>query len=269
MNDSMRKFLGAMRARLYGTLRQKEKYQLLGWRPHFAYGLLKAADVAQYFGHQRVTVCEFGVATGAGLLSMCRLAQRIGPAVGVQFDVFGFDSGTGLPRVTGHKDHAEMWQEGDYPMVNQEQLRQQLDGQAQLVLGDIATTVDPWLAARTPASPIGFIAVDVDIYSSTVQVLRSLLGPASLYLPAVSVYLDDTEHFFANDWCGELAAVHEFNATHALRKIGADRTPRHADKTWFRKMHVAHILDHPARNVPGTGPRKTKVGGNLPAGVLD
>jgi hypothetical protein len=91
---------------MIGTMRQKEKYELLH-RKHFAYGLLKAADVARYFGHQRVTVCEFGVAHGAGLLNICLLVEHIGPEVGVKFDVFGFDTGTGLTSVIGHKDHAE------------------------------------------------------------------------------------------------------------------------------------------------------------------
>jgi hypothetical protein len=268
MNSSLRRLLGGLRARAFGTMRQKEKYELLQ-RPHFAYGLLKAADVARYFGHERVTVCEFGVAHGAGLLNMCHLAERIGPELGIRFDVFGFDTGTGITAVSGYKDHAELWMEGDYPMVNQAQLRQEIAGRAELVLGDIATTVGPWLATCKPASPIGFIAVDVDIYSSSVHVLRSLLGPSALYLPAVSVYLDDTEHYFANEWCGELAAVHEFNAANPLRKIGLDRTPRHAERAWFRKMHVAHVLDHPARNEPGRHGRKVQVGGNLPAGVLD
>jgi hypothetical protein len=34
-------------------------------------------------------------------------------------------------------------------------------------------------------------------------------------------------------------------------------------------MHAAHVLDHPARNEPGLHGRKVRVGGNLPAGVLD
>jgi hypothetical protein len=249
-------------------MRQKEKYGLLH-REHFAYGLLKAADVARYFGHERVTVCEFGVAHGAGLLNMCHLAERIGPEVGIHFDVFGFDTGSGIPSVSGYKDHAELWMPGDYPMADPDDLRRKLEGRAELLLGDVAQTVPAWLAARRAESPVGFIAVDVDVYSSSVHVLESLLGPASLYLPAVSIYLDDTEHFFANDWCGELAAVHEFNAAHELRKIGPDRTPRHATRAWFRKMHAAHVLDHPARNQPGLHGQKTRVGGNLPPGVLD
>jgi hypothetical protein len=43
-------------------------------------------------------------------------------------------------------------------------------------------------------------------------------------LPAVSMYFDDVSVFFANQWCGELAAIEEFNKEHEFRKRGADRS---------------------------------------------
>ena len=53
-----------------GTFRQQEELGLLP-RPNYAYGMLRAADLVRYLGLKRVTICEFGVATGNGLIAMC------------------------------------------------------------------------------------------------------------------------------------------------------------------------------------------------------
>jgi hypothetical protein len=45
-------------------------------RPHYAYSILRAADQALEYGISKLTIIEFGVASGAGLLNMCRLAER-------------------------------------------------------------------------------------------------------------------------------------------------------------------------------------------------
>ena len=68
----------------------------------------------------------------------------------------------------------------------------------------------------------------------------------------MSVYLDDCVGFFANDWCGELAAVHEFNAAHELRKIGRDLSvgQRRTRDPWNEQMFVLHVLDHALRSRP-------------------
>jgi hypothetical protein len=73
-------------------------------------------------------------------------------------------------------------------------------------------------------------------------------------LPAVSMYFDDVSVFFANQWCGELAAIEEFNKEHEFRKIGEDRSlpgvrPIKAE-SWYQAMYVCHVLDHPARQKP-------------------
>jgi hypothetical protein len=49
----------------HGDFRARERYGLIA-RPNYLYGMLRAADVAKYFGKHRVTAVEFGVASGAG-----------------------------------------------------------------------------------------------------------------------------------------------------------------------------------------------------------
>src|SRR5262245_28178983 len=104
-----------------GTPRQKERLGLL-FRPNYAYGLFRAADMAQLVGKSRVTVCEFGVATGNGLINLIELAEPISKETGIGFRIVGFDSGEGLLELEGYKDHPELWSPGDFAMVNRDQL---------------------------------------------------------------------------------------------------------------------------------------------------
>jgi hypothetical protein len=251
----------------YGTFRDQERLGLLD-RPSYAYGLLRAADIARYFGHEATTVCEFGVAFGAGLFNMIDLAEKVTAETGIRFRIVGFDTGKGLPAPSSYKDHPEVWSGGDYEM-SPEKVLETIDGRAELLLGDIKETVGPFLESLDPAAPLGFISVDVDIYTSAKNSLTCLLGRPDLYLPAVSVYFDDVGHFFANRWCGEFAAIEEFNAENSLRKLDHDWSRRHLDASWWHGMYVCHLLDHPARNAPDpTRPQKMQVGENLPPGVL-
>jgi hypothetical protein len=255
--------------RRHTTFREQEELGVLK-RPAYAYGLLRAADIARYFGYEQTTVCEFGVASGDGLLAMITLAGRVSAETGVRFRIVGFDTGTGLPAPVGYKDHPEIWSAGDYPMLPGAKLAERIRGRAELVLGDIRETVQPFLASLDTAMPLGFIVVDVDIYTSAKHSLMCLLGRPQQYHPAVSIYFDDVGHFFANRWCGELAAIDEFNAANDHRKIDRDRSRRHLQNGWFDGMYVCHMLDHPSRNAADLHrPVKIKAGGNLPPGVLD
>jgi hypothetical protein len=233
-----------------GSFRERERFGLIN-RPNYAYGMLRAADCARYFGKTSVTVIEFGIASGAGMLTMVDLAELIQAESGIKFRIFGFDTGHGLPEVQGYKDHPEIWSPGDFAMEDRDELLKKINGRAEVIWGDIADTVGPFTNSIDAAAPIGFISVDVDIYSATKSALRCLTGHPEKYTPAVSMYFDDVGFFFANDWAGELAAISEFNDEQRMRKIGQDRSlpgrrPISAD-TWYPAMYVGHMLDHPAR----------------------
>ena len=234
----------------HGTFRQKEAYGLIH-RPNYAYGMLRAADMARFAGKKKATVCEFGVATGNGLMNMVELAAMIKTETGIELRVVGLDSGQGLPIVEGHADHPELWSPGDFAMTNRDDLKRRVGDRAELIFGDIADTVDGFVASLEESAPLAFISVDVDIYTGSKSALRSLTGRPELYAPAISVYLDDTQFFFANRWCGELLAIEEYNQQNALRKIDEDRSlPGHRPDSityWYRSMYVCHILDHELR----------------------
>ena len=252
--DSLRSSIGSVRQQAkvqrQGTFREREAHGLVE-RPHYAYGVLRAADLARFAGQKRVTVCEFGVATGNGLMNMIAMAEHVQQETGVEVRVVGLDSGEGLPVVDGYRDHPELWSPGDFTMSNQDELRKRIQNKAELIFGDIAKTVDAFAATLDESCPLGFIAVDVDIYSGAKSALRSLLGRPELYTPGISMYCDDVQFFFANRWCGELRAIDEFNEEHAMRKIDKDRSlpGRRPDRLspWYQAMFVCHVLDHPLR----------------------
>jgi hypothetical protein len=91
-------------AERYGDFRTRERFGLIT-RANYAYGMLRAADMARCFGKKRVTVIEFGVASGAGLLNMVNLAPIIETETGIELRIVGFYTGAGLPPVQGYKDH--------------------------------------------------------------------------------------------------------------------------------------------------------------------
>jgi hypothetical protein len=234
-----------------GGLRARIAFDLV-LRQQNAYGILACADLARELGIAEVTLIEFGVARGAGILNMCDVAAKVTRATGVRFRVFGFDTGRGMPPPTSYRDHPELYQEGDFPM-DQGALRKQLPDNAELVIGDLADTVGPFRDRVSPAAPIGFVSIDVDYYSSTVSALRVLEGAPEQYLPRAVVYLDDVEYPTHNSWCGELLAVREFNDRNERRKI-----ERHAflrsfrlfrNARWIDHVFMLHVLDHPSRNV--------------------
>jgi hypothetical protein len=235
---------------LFGTYRAKVGFDLVLRQQH-AYALLNIADLAKELGHRRVSVFEFGVAAGAGLLNIQAIAQRVERITGVGFDICGFDTGAGMPPPLSYKDHPELYQAGDFPM-DQSALRQRLGPATQLVIGPIAQSIEDVLGRDFAAAPIGFVSIDVDYYSSTVDALRLLEHRADCLLPRVILYLDDLEYLTHNSWAGELLAANEFTAAHPMRPI-----ERHVflrglrlfkNARWIDHIFQCQVLDHPARN---------------------
>ncbi len=214
----------------------------------------------EYVGASSVTVVEFGVASGRGLLNMIDCAELITAETGVAFRIVGFDSRGRLAvdrQLQGPPGN--MGDPGDFCHGRSGHRSRKIGGRAEIIWGNIDQTIDGFTGTLGPQSPLGFIAIDVDIYSASKSALRCLTGDPEKYLPAMSMYFDDVRFFFANKWCGELAAIEEFNAEHAMRKIDRDRSlpglrPK-AAAAWYRAMYVGHVLDHPARQSPANRKR--------------
>ena len=223
-------------------------------RPQYAWGILEAADIAAEQGLRRVTVIEFGVAAGAGLLNMAGIATRVKEATGVDVTVVGFDTGKGMPPPVDYRDHPEHYSTGDFAM-DVDRLEAALPAHARLVLGDLGDTVPTFADELDAAAPVGFVAVDVDYWSSTVDALRLFEhAEPRCYLPRTPLFLDDITFPNHNRWCGELLAVDEFNERNGLRKIEHHRfleNLRVLRRThWLKQIYNLHVLDHPARSTP-------------------
>ncbi len=63
-------------------------------RANHIWGILNAAYLAKALGVGRISLIEFGVAGGNGLVSMELAADRIEKLLGVGIDVYGFDTGS-------------------------------------------------------------------------------------------------------------------------------------------------------------------------------
>jgi hypothetical protein len=210
-------------AKRFGSFAIKQHFDLIS-RPQCAYGMLRAAILEKKLKKLPITVCEFGVWNGDGVRKMVKIAQGITKEYGIDFNIVGFESCEGLAPALSHKDHPEILAPGVFAPRSIPDLQQRFRGKAHLQIGKIEDTVDTFLNVVTAHAPIGFMAIDVDRYQATVATLRALNGPAEKYLPTVSVYWDHIAQYESNRWCGELAAIHEFNAKNDMRKIDDDRT---------------------------------------------
>jgi hypothetical protein len=217
-----------------------------GFRIPYAWGILQGVSLASALGVGRVSVVEFGVAGGNGLVAMERIGERVEQLFDVRLDIYGFDTGAGLPRVADYRDVPNLASTGLYVM-DQAKLRSRLR-RSQLILGDIKDTIVEFMASR-PA-PIAFLACDLVLYTSTISALRVLDADESMLLPRIHCNFDDVLGFTYGDYNGERLAIHEFNAAHPMRKISPIYGLRHYvparcfNDMWVEKFWIAHIFDH-------------------------
>jgi hypothetical protein len=219
-------------------------------KPMYCWGVLQGAALARVLGYSRICVIEFGVAGGAGLLAMEHIALAVEPQTQVQIDVFGFDTGAGLPKPIDYRDQPNMWFEGQLPM-KQAELKSRLH-KAKLQIGNVTHTIPEFLTSD-PA-PVAFVCFDLDLYSSTRDALQLFWAPYERLLPRVICYFDDIMGHSYSDFTGERLAIQEFNDVESLRKLSpiynlqlfVPRAFRHG--WWWSPLYFAHFFDHPQYN---------------------
>lgn len=215
-------------------------------RPDYAWGVLQGANLAKALGISRISVIEFGVAGGNGLVELEKISQKVERIYGIGIDVYGFDRGVGLPKPVDYRDTPNLVLEGFFKM-DQEKLKNRLK-KAQLILGPIEDTLPKWIS--TEPSPVAFIAVDVVLYSATMQVLKLFDADHALLLPRVHCYFDDIFGFTLGDHNGELLAIADFNGSHDLKKVSKIHGLKYfihnsySSASWVEKFWIAHIFNH-------------------------
>jgi hypothetical protein len=216
-------------------------------RPQYAFGVTQAIRLASKLRHPKVSVIEFGVATGEGLMALETYAAELGRRAGINVEVYGFDTSCGLPAVSDYRDLGYVWKRGAYKM-DVERLKARLKS-AKMLLGDVRETVPEFL--RTEHAPIGFISFDLDYYSSTTAAFGVFAGPDTAILPRVICYFDDVVsdgHQLHCDQVGELLAIREFNENadgfHALAPVGLLNADLMFPALWTQQLWVYHRFQH-------------------------
>jgi hypothetical protein len=223
----------------FGSVATRVRYGVFD-RPHYAYGVYSAADQAKRLGLDAIQVIEFGVAGGRGLIALERIAAAVEADLGIRIHVCGFDSGAGMPAPADYRDLPHVWDEGFYAM-DVAKLKARLRPNAELVLGDIKTTISSW----TRKARYGFVAFDLDYYSSTKDAFALWEHGSEATRPRVYVYFDDIlwpEHALHNDWVEELCAIREFNEDHPHEKLCPIHLFRHTrvhESPWRTDVRVS------------------------------
>lgn len=220
--------------------------------PQFAYGLYHAALTAKRLGIPRISAIEFGVAGGNGLVALERISTLVERQLGVEIEIYGFDTGTGMPTPADYRDLPYLYRAAQLRM-DEEKLKTRLK-KATLILGDVNDTVDTFIENHAPA-PIGFVSFDVVYYSSTIGALKLFDSSSDNLLPRVFCHFDDTigeDDHLHSEWTGQLLAIREFNKKNPNRKLATIYGLRHKRiiaSDWHDQLFVLHDFQHPQYDV--------------------
>ena len=218
-------------------------------RPHYAYCILNAARLALRLGQNRISLIEFGVAGGNGLLAAERLSKAISDHLGgrITFEIYGFDTGEGMPEVQDYRDLPYWFQRQQYAM-DFEKLRGEL-ATAKLVIGNVEDTVTTFFETHDP-TPIGAMFFDLDYYSSTMSAFKIFDERHfdRYFLPRLFLYMDDVigqEFEMYGEFNGPLAAIKDFNTQHENAKIHLNQNLLSRSDVFYRyQIYYAHLLSH-------------------------
>jgi hypothetical protein len=219
-------------------------------RPHYAHCVYQAAVLGKKLGYKTISVLEFGVAGGNGLIELENHAFEVSKITGVDIQIYGFDMGSGLPQPLDYRDMPYLWKKGFYKM-DVDKLKLKLN-KAKLVLGDVSETVKTFFEEYKPA-PIGAIMNDLDFYSSTKNSFKLLDGHENNFLPRVFCYFDDVtarEPHLYNDYTGERLAINEFNQEHSDIKFGLPYylITKEIVRQWYHHIWILHFFSHAKYN---------------------
>lgn len=215
-------------------------------RPSYGHCVYNGAVLAKKLGYQRVSVLEFGVAGGKGLLNLEYHALQTSNLLSVDIDIYGFDTGEGLPEPLDYRDLPYHWKKGFFSM-DLSRLQSKLK-KAKIVLGDVNTTINGFFEEYNP-SPIAAIMFDLDFYSSTVASLKIFDADDKYFLPRIFCYFDDvvgSEIELYNDFTGMRLAIHEFNRSHESKKFGLAYylLSRRLNQPWYYNIFIYHNFRH-------------------------
>ena len=218
-------------------------------RPHYAWCMMRAAELGKALGHKRVSAIEFGVAGGNGLAFMCDYAKVVRDLTGVEVVCYGFDTGEGMPPPEGAADLPYWFQAQQYRM-DVDALKARVP-EGVIVLGNIRDSIGSFLDTHRPP-PIGAIFNDTDYWSSTRESFRLFDQAADRpehFLPRQFMYFDDImgSHIeMYGPFNGQLSALEEYNASQQDVKIHRNQNLMSRNEyRWRWQIYYAHLFQHP------------------------
>ncbi len=216
-------------------------------RSNYAYCCFHAATLASKLGHKKMSVIEFGCAGGRGLVALERICNKVSEITGIEIEIYGFDTGKGLPEPKDYRDLPYHWQEGHFAM-EKDKLEAKLT-KAKIIYGEVENTIHTFTEKYNPAV-IGCAFHDFDFYSSTKASLQLFTRDERSFLPRSFHYVDDiigNEVELYNNWTGERLAINEFNDENTSRKFDSCYHLITKDVTalWYHQIRILHLFDHP------------------------
>ena len=228
----------------------------LEYRPHYALGLIKACTLAKQLKLRKIYALELGCAGGSGIQDLLYLSRKLYRLTGVEIIVKGIDLGSGLCKPESFRDLPYMWDEGFYKCDFAKLEALGLD--KYISFGDVSPALSELLDEPSlgEEARIGFLAFDMDYYSSTKKALDIIsLSQKMKFLPRTPVYFDDT--LMTSRDTGELRAVYDFNEQSDSFKIYPNELePEFLSLKWrnwiylAKKLMTLHIFDHPEYSFP-------------------
>ena len=178
-------------------------------RPHYALGILMAAHQAFKLGYKKISIIEFGCFNLDGLIDMEQHVKDIKEFINIEFNIFGFDYGKGLPKMKFHEaDRMQEWDVGDYSFKDKENLNSLKS--AKIIWGNVNKTIKKFIKETDlTKAPIGFISNDLDYYTSTYKSFDLLKTKSINFIPRPILYFDD--FFRSSKYEGEYLAIEMFN----------------------------------------------------------
>ena len=123
---------------MFGSFTKKIEYDLVPRQP-YAFGLDDAFKNARKEGVSSIIIIEFGVAAGAGLYNLKFIAERLKNIYKVDYEIYGFDTGLGMPPPVDYRDHPEKYYTGDFPPGKL--LEQELPENVEIIYGEISKNI--------------------------------------------------------------------------------------------------------------------------------
>ena len=214
------------------------------FKPHYESVLYEGCLEAKKLGIDRVSVLELGVAGGNGIIALEKYKKKIEKVLDINIDIFGFDTGEGLPRTEDVNEDLPFFWKTDLYKIDKEALSKRIN--SKIFYGDVKDTVDDFV--KTNKNKICCIFFDLDLYTSTKNFLNQIEKIEKHLLPRVLCYFDDVyvpENYITH-FNGVFKAINEFNKKHSEYQLGTSVDHHKSFKFPLSKtsMYTLHSLNN-------------------------